>query len=89
MLKAERPMYLKSGAPCPNYARSGNQLGVDGVTGWMFVQQAYVINTVQPWVFCLEISDNALFVNNGVEVKAVRTKLGHHYVIKSKVIRVW
>ena len=89
VLKAEKPMYLKSGAPCPNYARSGNQLGVDGVTGWMFVQQADVINTVQPWVFCLEISDNALFVNNGAEVKAVRTKLGHHYVIKSKVIRMW
>ena len=89
VLKAEKPMYLKSGAPCPNYARSGNQLGADGVTGWMFVQQADVINTVQPWVFCLEISDNALFVNNGAEVKAVRTKLGHHYVIKSKVIRMW
>ena len=89
VLKAERPMYIKSGAPCPNFALSGNELGADGETGWMYVQQADVINTVEPWVFCLEISANALFVNSGSEVKAVRTKLGHKYVVKSKIIRVW
>ena len=55
----------------------------------MSVQQADVINNVESWVFCLEISANALFVNNGSEVKTVRNKLGHKYVVKSKIIRVW
>ena len=33
VLKAERPVYIKSGAPCPNFALSGNGLGADGKTG--------------------------------------------------------
>ena len=89
VLKAKRPMYIKSGAPCPNYSLGGNHLGSKGLTGWMFVQQADVIKHIQPWVFCLEMSDNALFVNEGQEVADVKTKLSDDYIIKSKVIRLW
>ena len=88
VLKAKRPMYIKSGAPCPNYSLGGNRLGSRGLTGWMFVQQADVIKHIQPWVFCLEMSDNALFVNEGQEVADVKTKLSDDYIIKSKVIRL-
>jgi hypothetical protein len=89
VLKAERPMYIKSGAPCPNYGRSGNHEGANGETGWMFVEQANVIESLQPWCFCLEISEHALFVNEGEEVLRVRKQLGKDYVVKSKVIRLW
>ena len=88
VLKAKRPMYIKSGAPCPNYSLGGNHLGSKGLTGWMFVQQADVIKHIQPWVFCLEMSDNALFVNDGKEVFDVKTKLSDDYIIKSKVVRL-
>jgi hypothetical protein len=37
--EASRMHYLKSGQPCPNWSRSGNGLGENGDTGWMFVKQ--------------------------------------------------
>ena len=86
---AERPMYIKSGAPCPDYCRSGSKLGAYGQTGWCFVEQANVIQDIQPWCFCLEISEHALFVNDGEEVLQVRNQLGQDYVIKSKIVRMW
>ena len=89
VLKAKRPHYIKSGAPCPDYCKSGSKLGAHGKTGWMFKEQANVINCIQPWAFCLEISEHALFVNDADEDKYVKTLLSRNYVIKSKVIRVW
>ena len=86
---AERPMYIKSGAPCPDYCRSGSKLGAHGETGWCFVEQANVIQDLQPWCFCLEISEHALFVNDGKEVLQVREQLGQDYIIKSKIVRMW
>ena len=86
---AERPMYIKSGAPCPDYCRSGSKLGANGETGWMFVDQARVIQDLQPWCFCLEISEHALFVNDGEEVLKVRRQLGQDYICKSKIVRMW
>ena len=61
--QAKRPRYLKSGPPCTDYTRAGDELGQDGETGWMFVEQTKVIVTLQPWAFCLEISDNAVNVS--------------------------
>ncbi len=37
------PDYLTSGQPCPNYSISGNKLGAQGDTGWMFVAQTDII----------------------------------------------
>jgi site-specific DNA-cytosine methylase len=89
VINQERPMYIKSGAPCPDYSRSGSHLGAKGETGWMFEEQANVIETLQPWCFCLEISEHALFVNNGEEVLKVRKQLGKDYVCKSKIMWLW
>ena len=86
---AERPMYIKSGAPCPDYCRSGSKLGAYGETRWCFVEQANVIQDLQPWCFCLEISERALFVNDGEEVLQVGNQLGQDYIIKSKIVRMW
>ena len=46
---AERPMYIKSRAPCPGCCRGGSKLGAYGQTGWCFVEQANVIQDLQPW----------------------------------------
>ena len=66
--QASKVKYIKAGAPCPDYSRSGSKLGEQGETGWMFVQQAEVIVKKRPWAFCLEISDHADEVNGGKEV---------------------
>ena len=87
--QAKRPRYLKSGQPCTNYTRAGDELGQDGETGWMFVKQTEVIIKLQPWAFCLEISDNAININGGKEVKQVKAKLSAQYVVKCKLIQVW
>ena len=81
--------YLKSGQPCPNFARSGNHLGSSGESGWMFVEQAEVILKLLPWAFCLEISDFASAVNNGSEFNQLRARLEGEYVIHEKLISVW
>ena len=46
--KEESPDMLVSGQPCLNYSCSGNELGEEGETGWMFVQQAEPILTLEP-----------------------------------------
>lgn len=81
--------YWKSGQPCPNYACSGDLTGEQGETGWMFVKQTEVILEHLPWAFCLEISDNAPFVNGGAEVTKVRERLAVRYVIYGKTLKVW
>ena len=86
---AEMPMYINSGAPCLDYYRSGSKLGTYVQTGWCFDEQANVLQDLQPRCFCLEISEHALFVNDGEEVLKVRNQLGQDYIIKSKVVRTW
>ena len=86
---AARVKYIKAGAPCPDYARSGTQRGADGETGWMFVKQAEVIEQQRPWAFCLEISDYAEEVHDGREMKKVHTQLSRHYVVKQRKLAVW
>ena len=62
----DEPDYMTSGQRCPNYPLSGNKKGEDGETGWMLVQQTKNIIKMQPNIFRLEISDNAINVNGGV-----------------------
>jgi site-specific DNA-cytosine methylase len=81
--------YMKSGQPCIDYSLSGKCLGANGETGWMFVEQVKVILQHRPWAFCLEISDNAPFVNKGEEVQTVRERLSEQYVVYGRTIRVW
>ena len=81
--------YIKSGQPCINYSRSGDQTGARGKTGYMFTKQVEVILLHLPWAFCLEISDNAPFVNSGAEIKFIREQLKDQYVVKGKTVRVW
>ena len=71
----ETPDYLTSGFPCPNYSRSGNHTGGEGSTGWMFVQQAAIILRIKPKTNRLEMSDYAIEVNGGREVKEVISQL--------------
>ena len=52
-------------------------------------KQSKVINAVKPWSFCLEISDNAVNVHNGAEVKELKLALSDLYVVYSKVLSVW
>ena len=85
----ERPWYLKSGQPCPDYARSGSKKGREGRTGWMFVEQVDEIFKIKPVVFRLEISDYIWQVNDGKEIKLVLNRLRRFYDIKHKILEVW
>ena len=87
--KASKVKYIKAGAPCQDYSRSGSRLGEHGETGWMFVQQAEVIDRKRPWAFCLEISDHADEVNGGKEVKKVYKRMSRHYNVVQKKLSVW
>ena len=86
---AVRIHYLKSGQPCPNWARLGNQLGEEGETGWMFVWQTQVILDKLPQCFRLEISDNAVNVQGGDGVRKVREALEEKYVLYERTIQMW
>ena len=83
------PDYLTSGQPCPDYSRSGSHLGMDGETGWMFTEQTKVILRVKPKIFRLEITDYALDVHSGLEVKSVCEDLSHMYHVQQQLIPVW
>jgi len=87
--EAMRIHYMKSGQPCPNWARSGNGKGEDGETGWMFTEQTKVILKKLPQSFRLEISDFALEVKEGAGVKKVTDALEVRYVIYQRVVQVW
>jgi site-specific DNA-cytosine methylase len=86
---ALNPDYLTSGQPCPDYSRSGSQQGYQGDTGWMFVDQTAIILLKKPSIFRLEISDFALQVNSGREVKEVISRLSAAYDIQWKLMKVW
>ena len=87
--EVEVPVYLTSGQPCPNYARSGDHSGRFGSTGWMFMEQVKVILKLMPLAIRLEISDYAWQVNDGAEVKYVLKRLREYYSIKHKIVEVW
>jgi site-specific DNA-cytosine methylase len=86
--KLQRPDYLTSGQPCPDYSRSGSRAGEAGETGWMFTAQTQVIQLTRPKAFRLEMSDTAEEVNNGREVNQVITELASSYVISKQVLPV-
>jgi site-specific DNA-cytosine methylase len=65
----QQPDYLTSGQPCTDYARSGSESGDEGKTGWMYTAQTAIIMQLQPSAVRLEISDNAVRVHEGKEVK--------------------
>jgi site-specific DNA-cytosine methylase len=85
----ETPDYLTSGFTCPNYSRSGNHTGGEGSTGWMFVQQAAIILQLKPKTIRLEMSDYAIEVNNGREVKEVISQLSTLYFLYADILQVW
>ena len=82
------PDLLWSGQPCPDHSVMGAQKGVEGTTGWMFVEQWKPILRVQPKSFILEQVDNILKINDGAAVKELTAALEKDYVIHQKVIAV-
>ena len=81
------PDLLISGSPCTNFSSSGNQLGDEGDTGWMFVEQARPILQLEPKSFVLEMVANAVHVHHGREIKELSRRLRGMYVVKQKVIK--
>ena len=57
------PDYMTSGFLCPNFSSSGDHTGGDGITGWMFVQQARIFIHIQPKTLRMEISDYATIIH--------------------------
>ena len=84
-----KPMNISSGQPCTDYCLGGAQEGSDGPTGWMHVQQCIIILQIRPLSFRLEISDYALSVNEGEEIRQIQTTLEQHYFIFLRVLAVW
>ena len=82
------PDLLWSGQPCPEWSVMGSQRGLEGTTGWMFLEQWKPILRVKPKSFILEQVDNILKVNDGAAVDALVDKLQGEYVIYQKVIAV-
>ena len=87
--EVERPWYLTSGQPCPDYSRSGSKKGRHGKTGWMFVDQVDEILKIRPICFRLEISDYIWQINNGEEIKKVLNRLRKFYDVKHVILDVW
>jgi site-specific DNA-cytosine methylase len=85
----ETPDYMTSGFPCSNFSRSGDHTGEDGITGWMFVQQARIFIRIQPKTLRMEISDYATEVNDGREVREVIKQLSSIYHLYADIINVW
>lgn len=83
----ESPDLITSGQTCIDYSSSGPRTGENGDTGWMFLQQAKPILTIQPNSFSLEMVANCLRVNKGSAVRRLIQKLRSKYVVKSKAIR--
>ena len=87
------PIYLKSGTPCPNYTEEGaagaGGKGEHGTTGWMFVAQGSLILQLKPKSFCLEMTDNAININNGAEVDKLIAELSGEYYIHYSLTYVW
>ena len=88
-----RPLYLKSGQPCPNYtcegSTGGEGCGADGSSGWMFLEQGSVILKILPLAFCLEMTDNAIWIHNGTEVNQLIETLQTEYKSHYNLIQMW
>ena len=85
---AKRVGCIKSDQSCPDYSRSGSQLGGQGESGWMFIKQVDILLQLRPWAICLEIPDNAVNVNEGKEVAEVTVALEVAYVVHARLIQV-
>ena len=85
----ESPMLLTSGQPCPDYTKPSSQQGGGGTTGWMFVKQTEVILKLMPMAIRLEMTNNAMEVNDAAEVKEVIKSLSKYYTIKYEILSVW
>ena len=88
-LQHEKPTMIASCQPCTDYCIGSTQTGVQGETGWMFVEQTNIILLTLPLTFRLEMSSNAVLVNEGKEFKDVKTRLTQHYHIYSHVYNTW
>ena len=54
--------------PCKDFSRSGSRTGAKGETGWMFIAQCKCIIQLDPDIMIIEMVDNVVNVNNGVEL---------------------
>jgi site-specific DNA-cytosine methylase len=87
--KLQRPVNITAGQPCTDYCLGGGQEGAEGQTGWMFVQQMQIILSVKPLTFRLEMSDNAVNINDGKEVLQIQDEASKLYFTRQQVLRVW
>ena len=85
----ETPVLLTSGQPCPDYTLPGSKDGSKGKTGWMFVKQVEVILAIRPLMFRLEMTNNAVNINGGEDVKSVIRQLQVQYNVQQDTLRVW
>ena len=84
-----RPTILKTGFPCPDYTGLGSQKGAQGATGDLYVKQAELIIRISPCAAIIEMTDNALKINQGREVNQLINQLSTDYVVHKAVIPVW
>ena len=87
--RLQRPVNITAGQPCTDYCLGGNQEGAEGQTGWMFVEQMKIILSVLPLTFRLEMSDNALAINDGKEIQQIQDAASLQYFTRKEVLRVW
>ena len=55
----------------------------------MFVEQTKIIIRLMPMAIRLEMTDNAINVNDGAKVKTVVKTLRAHYCINFEILKVW
>ena len=84
-----RPVHISAGQPCTDYCLGRAQEGSDGPTGWMYTEQCHIILSILPLTFRLEMSDHALTVNGGSEVRQIKQTLEEQYFIFRDVQSVW
>ena len=63
--------------------------GASGSTGWMFVEQGSVILNLKPLSFCLEMTDNAIWIHEGSEVNQLISMLQNEYILHYNLIQLW
>lgn len=84
-------VYLKSGQPCTDHSSSHAKCmppGVQGETGWQYVEQASKILQIKPKAICLEMVANVLDIDGGKAVVELTEMLQGEYYLHPKVLRV-
>lgn len=62
---------------------------MEGNTGWMYIQQAELIQQISPDVAIIEQTDGVMKVSGGEAVKALIHKLSEQYILHQAVVPVW